>query len=178
MAISNNIPTNKSLYAKVKSEAKRKFKVWPSAYASSWLVQEYKRRGGKYSSKRSEKSKKSKRGSSKRSKRSNKRPSYKRGSSKSSKRSSSKRGSSKKSKRGSSSSGLRRWYNEQWIDICKLPKIVKCGRKSAKSGKYPVCRPLKRVTNKSPKSIKQIDKSKIKKLCSKKRSNPRKKIYF
>jgi len=163
--MANNIPTNKSLYAKVKSEAKRKFKVWPSAYASSWLVQEYKRRGGKYSSKRSKKSKRSKRGSSKRSKRSNKRPSYK-------------RGLSKSSKRGPSSSGLRRWYNEQWIDICKLPKIVKCGRKSTKSGKYPVCRPLKRVTNKSPKSIKQIDKSKIKKLCSKKRSNPRKKIYF
>ena len=41
-------PTNKTLYSKVKSEAKKKFKGWPSAYASGWLVKEYKRRGGKF----------------------------------------------------------------------------------------------------------------------------------
>ena len=39
---------NKSLYLKVKEEAKRKFSVWPSAYGSAFLVKEYKRRGGKY----------------------------------------------------------------------------------------------------------------------------------
>jgi len=42
------IPTNKALYDRVKMEAKQKFKVYPSAYANGWLVQEYKRRGGKY----------------------------------------------------------------------------------------------------------------------------------
>ena len=31
-----------------KAAAKRKFKVFPSAYASAWLVREYKKRGGKY----------------------------------------------------------------------------------------------------------------------------------
>lgn len=41
-------PTNKSLYARVKREAKSKYKVWPSAYASAWLTKEYKARGGKY----------------------------------------------------------------------------------------------------------------------------------
>ena len=41
-------PTNKALYSKVKAEAKRKFKVYPSAYANGWLVREYKKRGGKY----------------------------------------------------------------------------------------------------------------------------------
>lgn len=41
-------PTNQKLYAEVKAEAKRKFDDWPSAYASSWLVKEYKARGGKY----------------------------------------------------------------------------------------------------------------------------------
>ena len=41
-------PANSALYAKVKAEAKRKFKVWPSAYGSGWLVKEYKRRGGTY----------------------------------------------------------------------------------------------------------------------------------
>ena len=41
-------PTNKALYARVKAEAKRKYKVWPSAYASGWLTKEYKKRGGTY----------------------------------------------------------------------------------------------------------------------------------
>tara|TARA_R100001510_G_scaffold56641_1_gene62635 strand:+ start:35 stop:205 length:171 start_codon:yes stop_codon:yes gene_type:complete len=41
-------PTNPTLYARVKAEAKRKFKVYPSAYANGWLVRTYKARGGKY----------------------------------------------------------------------------------------------------------------------------------
>ena len=43
-----NVPTNPELYARVKSEAKAKFDVYPSAYANAWLVREYKRRGGGY----------------------------------------------------------------------------------------------------------------------------------
>ena len=43
-----NVPVNKTLYSRVKSEAKRKFKVYPSAYANAWLVREYKKRGGTY----------------------------------------------------------------------------------------------------------------------------------
>ena len=43
-----NVPVNKALYARVKAEAKRKFKVYPSAYANAWLVQEYKKRGRTY----------------------------------------------------------------------------------------------------------------------------------
>ena len=41
-------PTNPSLYSRVKSEAKRKFDVYPSAYANAWLVRTYKKRGGGY----------------------------------------------------------------------------------------------------------------------------------
>ena len=41
-------PTNPSLYARVKAEAKRKCKVLPSAYASGYIVREYKKRGGGY----------------------------------------------------------------------------------------------------------------------------------
>jgi hypothetical protein len=41
-------PTNPALYARVKAEAKKKFKVYPSAYANGWLVRTYKARGGKY----------------------------------------------------------------------------------------------------------------------------------
>jgi len=43
-----NVPADKELYERVKQAAKRKFKVYPSAYANAWLVQEYKKRGGKY----------------------------------------------------------------------------------------------------------------------------------
>jgi len=42
------VPMNKRLYSSVKSAVKRKFKVYPSAYANAFLVKEYKRRGGKY----------------------------------------------------------------------------------------------------------------------------------
>ena len=41
-------PTNPTLYARVKAEAKRKFDVYPSAYANAWLVRTYKKRGGGY----------------------------------------------------------------------------------------------------------------------------------
>ena len=45
-------PVDKNLYNKVKEEAKRTFRVWPSAYGSQWLVKTYKYRGGKYRSSR------------------------------------------------------------------------------------------------------------------------------
>jgi hypothetical protein len=41
-------PRNKKLYSRVKAAAKRKFKVYPSAYANAWLVKTYKARGGTY----------------------------------------------------------------------------------------------------------------------------------
>jgi hypothetical protein len=43
-----NIPTNKKLYSRVKSATKRKFAVYPSAYANAYLVRMYKKAGGKY----------------------------------------------------------------------------------------------------------------------------------
>jgi hypothetical protein len=43
-----SVPTNKKLYARVKAQAKRKFKVYPSAYANGWLVKTYKAKGGRY----------------------------------------------------------------------------------------------------------------------------------
>jgi hypothetical protein len=41
-------PADKELYNRVKNEAKAKFDVYPSAYANAWVVNEYKKRGGKY----------------------------------------------------------------------------------------------------------------------------------
>lgn len=41
-----NTPTDPKLWGEVKTAAKKKFTVYPSAYANGWAVQEYKRRGG------------------------------------------------------------------------------------------------------------------------------------
>lgn len=46
---SGSKPTNPALYARVKAETKRKFDVYPSAYANAYLVKTYKKRGGGYS---------------------------------------------------------------------------------------------------------------------------------
>jgi hypothetical protein len=47
-----NIPKDKDLYDQVVREAKQKFKKWPSAYASGWVVKTYKSRGGTYETKK------------------------------------------------------------------------------------------------------------------------------
>ena len=47
---SGSKPTNPALYSRVKSEAKKKFNVYPSAYANAWLVRTYKKRCGGYRS--------------------------------------------------------------------------------------------------------------------------------
>jgi len=46
-----NKPNNPALYSRCKSEIKKKFDVYPSAYANMSLVKLYKSRGGTYSSK-------------------------------------------------------------------------------------------------------------------------------
>ncbi|WP_353744233.1 DUF5872 domain-containing protein [Marinobacter sp.] len=42
-------PKNPSLWSRVKSEARKKFDVYPSAYSNAWASKEYKSRGGKWS---------------------------------------------------------------------------------------------------------------------------------
>ena len=125
-----NIPLNKSLYQRVKSEAKHKFKVYPSAYANGWLVKEYKRRGGKY----------------------------------------------KSGTRPRKSGGLSRWYAEKWIDVCKLPKKVPCGRKKSSKRNYPYCRPSRRVNKSTPRTVSEISKKILRSRCSRKRKSPMKRV--
>ena len=129
---SKSTPSNKKLYNKIKSQAKIKFKKWPSAYGSAWLVKEYKRNGGKYKGIKSK------------------------------------------------SSGISRWMKEKWINICKLPKKVKCGRSkllySNWKKKYPYCRPSKKVNSKTPVLASKLNKKQIKKLCSAKSKSPLKKM--
>ena len=73
-------------------------------------------------------------------------------------------------------SDLGRWFAEEWIDVCQLPKIVKCGRDKAKWKDYPYCRPLKRINKSTPKTAGELSKTEIKKRCSKKKKNPRKRL--
>ena len=150
-----NLPTNKKLYSKIKSEAKRKFKVWPSAYASGWLVKEYKRMGGKYK-KISKSKRKSKRKSKPKSKRKSK---------------------PKSIMKFSRKTGLSRWFAEEWIDVCKLPSIVPCGRKNSHKGQYPYCRPRYKITSKSPHTARSLSINEIRKRCINKRKYPNKRVY-
>lgn len=48
MAAAKKQPVDKALYNKLKAQAKKKFKVYPSAYANIWLAKQYKDNGGKY----------------------------------------------------------------------------------------------------------------------------------
>ena len=66
---------DKDLYERIKKRVKKKVKSWPSVYASSLLVSDYKKAGGRYSGNKSD------------------------------------------------TSGLRKWYRENWIDICHFPKV-------------------------------------------------------
>jgi len=53
----DNAPTNPGLWSKMKSRAKSKFDVYPSAYANAWAAKEYKKAGGGWK-KKSKKGKK------------------------------------------------------------------------------------------------------------------------
>ena len=43
---SKAVPTNPSLYARIKAKTKAKFDVYPSAYANAWAAKKYKELGG------------------------------------------------------------------------------------------------------------------------------------
>ena len=167
-----NKPSNPKLYEKIKKEAKGKFKAWPSAYASGWLVREYKRRGGKY--------KKNISMTRSRKRRSVRRSHRRKSVRKSRKRRSVRRSPRRKSVRRSprTKTGLSRWFKEEWIDVCELPKIVPCGRKSSHRSKrtYPYCRPRYKISNRSPRTAGSLTFVEIRKRCSKKKRNPTKRI--
>ena len=76
-------------------------------------------------------------------------------------------------------SGLSRWFAEEWIDVCKLPRIVKCGRKNSRNSKrmYPYCRPRYKITSKSPHIARSLSRNEIIKRCAIKRKYPYKKVY-
>lgn len=123
---------NLNLYRSVREEAKKKFKVWPSAYASGWMVREYKKRGGEFKDTED----------------------------------------NQKNKKKQDPSLLHRWFLEEWINVCELPKIVPCGRPKSSFENYPYCRPRKRVSPETPKTASELTAKEIKLRCIKKRQRP------
>ena len=116
-------PIDIKLYQKVKSLANKRFSSKTGVYKSSWIVKEYKRRGGRY-----------------------------------------------KGFKPSKQSGLKRWYKEKWVDLNRPIKNSKgkivgyksCGRTSINSkGRYPLCRPSKRITSKTPLTFRELSKKRI-----------------
>lgn len=120
---------NPKLYCRIKKKIRKRIdskgQRW-GAYTSGQLVQEYKRKGGKYSGKKKK------------------------------------------------NSNLGRWYKEKWVDVCHWPKRKSCGRKKFSAKKFPYCRPSKRVNSRTPKTAGELSAKQRKKLCAKKRSNPKK----
>ena len=55
-----------------------------------------------------------------------------------------------------SSGGLTRWFKENWVDV-KTGKP--CGRSKGENRAYPACRPKKRVSSKTPKTVGEMTKS-------------------
>jgi hypothetical protein len=75
---------------------------------------------------------------------------------------------------------LGRWFKEKWVNVCKPlgnGKYQTCGRKKSSWKNYPYCRPLHRINKNTPVTVREMSKTKIKKMCSRKRKNPRKKVF-
>ena len=57
---------------------------------------------------------------------------------------------------GRSSGGLTRWFKEKWVDV-KTGKP--CGRSKGEKRGSPACRPSKRVSSKTPKTVGEMSPS-------------------
>ena len=69
--------------------------------------------------------------------------------------------------------GLGRWFDEKWVDI-KTGKP--CGRSKGEDRAYPACRPSRRVSDKTPKTTKEM--SPAEKARFKKEKTGSKKISY
>lgn len=68
--------------------------------------------------------------------------------------------------------GLDRWFKEKWVDISRKDKSGKyapCGRSDSDKGKYPKCRPSKRVTKETPVTTRELTDKEEKTAIRKKR---------
>lgn len=72
-----------------------------------------------------------------------------------------------------SGSDLDRWYREKWVNVCKSG-YPKCGRKESKISNYPYCRPINRISSKTPMTVSEFKKKygakKLTEKCKEKKS--------
>ena len=68
------------------------------------------------------------------------------------------------------SSALRRWFAERWVNVCEPPPFPACGRRSGslKPRDYPYCRPLRRVSKATPKTVGEMSRRELAAMCAKK----------
>lgn len=86
---------------------------------------------------------------------------------------------SKNSKRkgNKSSNSLNRWQREKWVDVCsKDSKGRHPPCSNSRSKRYPYCRPSKKISSKTPVTAKELSAQQKRRLCSKKRKQPQKKM--
>jgi hypothetical protein len=70
----------------------------------------------------------------------------------------------KKTEKGAS---LKRWFKEEWIDV-RTGKA--CGRSEGENRGVPYCRPKKRISSATPKTVSEMSSSeKSRKIAEKKR---------
>ena len=85
-------------------------------------------------------------------------------------------GASKSPYTGKGDKKLARWYKEVWVDLCR-PGFPPCGRQVMK-GKYPFCRPRKRVNKGTPMTVGEVLKkygmAKIRERCARKQKAKKK----
>lgn len=72
-------------------------------------------------------------------------------------------------------SPLKRWYKEDWVDVCTRDKkgnYETCGRNVAtlKKKDYPYCRPLHKLPGTKVKTADELTAKERKKMCTKKKS--------
>lgn len=71
-------------------------------------------------------------------------------------------------------SGLRRWFDEEWVNVCEKDKngeYPPCGRPEAKLQKetYPYCRPRNKLKGTTVKTVGELSEDTRRRMCAKKR---------
>lgn len=67
---------------------------------------------------------------------------------------------------GNSSSKLKRWRQENWVDLNQPKKdggYYPCGHTNTQNNKYPLCRPSKTISQDTPRKYQDINENSIRK---------------
>jgi len=77
------------------------------------------------------------------------------------------------------SGGLDRWFRERWVDVTRRSRhgFERCGR-SRPSGPYPVCRPSRRVSSATPKTVRELSRRSLERAKGQKRRKPSRRVSF